>query len=471
MNVEEKALALANDPTEFFENDINQMGTIDREEMEQLHLAGIQTRFNDLRNKVPVLKKLADKQGIDEIKTLNDIVPLLFEHTMYKSYPSTFLEKGQFPQLTKWLDKLTSYDLSDLDVSHCTSIDEWIAYMETASPLRISNSSGTTGTMSFLPHSAEEWEMQGKTQDMVLAQRFGADTQLFSEPFEMIYPFFRSGYTASMRTNDVRVKYLLDGDEERLHCAFPTHMSSDVLYLAARIRAAQAKGALDRLKIGDGMRARYEEAAKLDADMPERRQQFFDEMFERFKGKRIWTGGSWSLLHPMAVAGLEKGQENMFSPDSHVIGGGGAKGMTPPDNWEADVARFTGVERIEMTYAMSEVFAWHRVCSHGRMHLAPWAIPFVLDPDTSEILPRKGVVTGRAAFFGLIARTHWGGFITGDEITIDWDSQCGCGQTTYHIDQKIQRFTEKTGEDDKISCAATPDAHKEAMSFLSNLSQ
>ena len=35
----------------------------------------------------------------------------------------------------------------------------------------------------------------------------------------------------------------------------------------------------------------------------------------------------------------------------------------------------------------------------------------------------------------------------------------------------IQRFTDKTGDDDKITCAATPGAHQEAMTFLANLDQ
>ena len=246
-------------------------------------------------------------------------------------------------------------------------------------------------------------------------------------------------------------------------------MSSDVLYLAARIRAAQSRGALDRLEISDEMLARKKEFEELEADMPDHLQQFFEDTFAKLKGKRIWASGTWNLMHDMAKAGLAKGQEKMFSPDSIILSGGGAKGMTPPENWEEDVCRFIGIEHLTMGYGMSEVFGHHVMCSAGRYHIAPWVIPIVLDPETSEILPRKGVVTGRAAFFGLMARHAWGGFITGDEITIDWDSRCACGQTSYHLGPKIQRFSEKTGDDDKITCAATPDAHREAMTFLSNL--
>ena len=116
---------------------------------------------------------------------------------------------------------------------------------------------------------------------------------------------------------------------------------------------------------------------------------------------------------------------------------------------------------------MSEVMAMHQMCEHGHYHIAPWVIPFVLDPDTSAILPRKGVTTGRAAFFDLGADSHWGGFISGDEISVHWDEPCPCGRSTIYASGEIQRYSDKRGGDDKITCAATESAHKEAMDFLS----
>jgi hypothetical protein len=73
------------------------------------------------------------------------------------------------------------------------------------------------------------------------------------------------------------------------------------------------------------------------------------------------------------------------------------------------------------------------------------------------------------AFFDLMPFAHWGGLMTGDEVEIDFDEPCGCGQTTYHLSSKIARLSEKRGGDDKISCAATPEAYAEAMQFLTGL--
>src|SRR5690606_1515153 len=135
----------------------------------------------------------------------------------------------------------------------------------------------------------------------------------------------------------------------------------------------------------------------------------------------------------------------VFAPDSVVVSGGGAKGMTRPDDWQEPVLEFTGVPRLKGGYGMSETLANHVMCQHGNYHIAPWVIPFVLDPDTSKPLPRKGVVTGRAAFYDLIASSHWGGFITGDEITLHWEGDCPCGQHSAYLEDKISRYSEKRG--------------------------
>ena len=468
MKTEEKAFALAQNPTELFGGSINAMGSIDREELSELQLTALQRRFRDLRDRIPMLTQLADNQGIDEINALEDVIPLLFEHSIYKSYPRSYLEKGRFNQLNRWLNKLTTHDISDLDVSGCQSLDDWLTLMDERTPLRITCSSGTTGTMSFVPHSQDEFDMLGKSQTMTLMQKFGELESVSNEPMHVIHPHFRFGFNGMLRLNDITVKHLLKG-EEYFHSAYPGRMSMDVLYLAARIRHAQSKGTLDRLQIGDALKARQKEFEQLEKEMPARLDEFYNSIFAQLEGKRVWVRSSWNVMHSLALAGLRLGQKPNFAPGSIIASGGGAKGMKPPENWQEDVCRFFNVDSIMMAYGMSEVFGNHRMCEHGRYHIVPWVIPFVLDPDTSELLPRRGVVTGRAAFFGLMARHAWGGVITGDEITIDWDNECACGQSTLHLGPSIQRYSDKTDDGDKITCTATPDAHQEAMSFLANL--
>jgi hypothetical protein len=91
----------------------------------------------------------------------------------------------------------------------------------------------------------------------------------------------------------------------------------------------------------------------------------------------------------------------------------------------------------------------------------------VLDPATSQPLPRRGVQTGRAAFYDLLLESHWGGSISGDEITIDYGTPCRCGLASVHIAHDIMRYSEKQGvQDDRITCNATQEVHDEAVNFL-----
>ena len=116
---------------------------------------------------------------------------------------------------------------------------------------------------------------------------------------------------------------------------------------------------------------------------------------------------------------------------------------------------------------MSEIGAFHWGCREKKYHVQPYVVPFLLDPETSAPLPRKGRQTGRAAFYDILNRSHWGGIISGDEITIDWDTPCPCGLQRVAIEHEIMRYSEKEGvEDDRITCNATVEVHDEALNFM-----
>ena len=465
-----RARALCDDPAAFFDGNYTAMMSIERDALEELQIEGIRQRLADLRGKVAMLGKLADNQGIDDITDLNDVVPLLFEHTMYKSYPPSLLEQGRFKDINLFLSKLTSIDLTAIDVSHCQSIDDWMETMDRESPLMIMHSSGTSGTMSFLPVSKKEWDKFGAALHVTFLQNFGDDPAEVDsgEPFHAIYPYFRHGGAGHVRMCENYVAHIC-GSEERLHTAYPGRMSSDLLYMGAKIRAAQAKGQLDRLKISPALLARKAELEAIQAAMPDHLMAFFTELAETLKGKRIFFWGAQNLLYNITKLGHEKGLKNVFSPDSVIGTGGDVKdGLVMPEDWKEQVCDFVGVDRIKMCYGMSEVLGLHNKCSEGHYHFVPWVVPFVLDPDTSKVLPREGVTNGRAGFFDLGAETRWGGFITGDEYTIHWDEPCGCGAKTVWAEDGIQRLSVKRGGDDKISCAATEGAHKDAMNFLNS---
>ncbi|MBO3273947.1 phenylacetate--CoA ligase family protein [Pseudomonas schmalbachii] len=471
---EEKVELLLTDPAELAEHSFEKWNQMPREEIDALQLAALKRRFAQMRHSIPVLKKLADGEGVESIEKFDDLVPLLFEHTVFKSYPPSLLEKNNFTAINKWLSKLVVPEVAEAilatDVSGCQGLDEWFETMDEAVPqLCLSHTSGTSGTLSFLPLGNREFQKSTQIRRLYAWNMKGPQTP--TPDMHSAYPYYRKGYLSHMRGNVWLMNTVLPS-LDNFHPAYPATLSSDVLHLGAKVRAAHAKGTLDRLVISPELMAKKKEYDQLQADMPQYLASFFEEMTGKLKGKPVYIGGTWNLLHNMAKAGLERGLEGVFHPDSFIATTGGAKGVVQPEGWREDVMRFTGAKKIFETYAMSETPSGsHRLCEHGNYHFAHTAIPFVLDPETGKPLPREGRQTGRAAFYDLGADLRWGGFITGDEITVEWDKPCACGCPSRYVAGAIQRYSDKNGGDDKITCAASEQSHREAMDFLNTMEQ
>jgi hypothetical protein len=186
----------------------------------------------------------------------------------------------------------------------------------------------------------------------------------------------------------------------------------------------------------------------------------------RLQGERvIWTNYPYDI-YSIAAPRVADGVYWSFAPGSVLVIGGGAKGNDLPGDWADVVGRFTDA-RIVKSYGMQEISNLQLMCEAGRYHMQPWVIPFILDPDTSQSLPRQGVQVGRLGLFDLLTESHWGGLLSGDEVEVDFDSPCACGASTLHIAPDIARLSDKRGGDDKITCTASPQAYDEAMQFLS----
>ena len=147
---------------------------------------------------------------------------------------------------------------------------------------------------------------------------------------------------------------------------------------------------------------------------------------------------------------------------------GGMKGNALPSDWLEKIKAFVNMP-VGFVYGMSEASVVSRQCVYGRHHLEPWLIPMVLDSQKSSLLPRQGVQKGRFAFFDLLPSSHWGGFITGDEIEIVF-SGCACGATTPHANPRVQRLSEKFGRPDKIACTGSVAGLAESMRYLLDVS-
>lgn len=462
------ALNLCENPAEYFSYSINEMFSLEREEIERVQLSVLKHRFDHLRESIPMLKALVESIGTDKIENFDDVVPLLFDHTVYKSYPPSLLAKNRFDAITRWLGKLTTQDLSKVDVSDCECIDDWIDTLDRETPLMVSHSSGTSGTVSFLPILAEDFRRSASCWPVMFLQKFGEPQSYHGEcPNLNIVAFeYRSSRRSSGRYSDFLCEFIAGG-EERYHALHPTKMSADMMYLAGKIRLAQAKGqSLESLEISPKLMERRAEFAEIEASAGDKIEPFFEQIKDKLAGQPTFIMSFLNVLVGLVDSAKAKGQENIFSEESVVFTSGGNKGAEIADDWEQQVKTVTGAHHIAQAYGMSEIMGLNPRCDHGHYHMVPWVIPFVLDPDTRQPLPRAGTVTGRAAFFDLGCKSHWGGFVSGDEITVHWDDQCPCGMKGVFLEESIIRYSEKQGGDDKINCAATGQAHEDAIKFL-----
>jgi hypothetical protein len=460
------------DPINFFGRSYTQMHTIGRPELEELQRQAMGIRFRQHHESIEILRKLADRLEIKAVAEFNDVVPLLFSHTAFKSYPAVLIDKKRFDLMTKWLDKLTSYDLSHVDTNGCDSIDEWIDRLDQQTPLEVITSSGTTGTLSIIPKDKRGAEEGMQIWKICLFQTFGDDPteQQLHPSVDVIWPNFASGKLGHLRIASMIRRGFTGGDETKFHPLYSGSVDTDLMFLASKMRAAASRGELDRLEIDPALAARKDEFIAMQARQPQELDAFFTRITEELRGKRVFMIGTYSLMYDIAKAGLERGIKEVFARDSAILTGGGMKGVVLPADFMNVITEFLGVDRIQVGYGFSEASTFHWACEEGRYHVMPWVIPFVLDPETSEPLPRTGRQTGRAAVYDILLRAHWGGVISGDEVTIDWDLVCPCGRTSVAYEKDIMRYSEKKGvDDDRITCAATHEVQNEAVDFMKSV--
>jgi hypothetical protein len=468
-SIKDDALRLMDHPAKFFNYSINEMHAIPRARIDELQATALALRFEEQVQKIPMVQKLATNQGITRIDAPEAIVPLLFEHTMYKSYPVSFLGNRQFDKLTAWLNKLTSVEIGHVDVTHCDSIDSWLEHLAAVTELDPITTSGSTGTMSFVPKRKRDIEVGFRSNRVSELQTFGkqpTETQKHGD-YHVIWPIYADGRLLSFRGGQYSKLVYANGKEDYFHPLYPQKGSADLMWLAAQMRAAAAKGDASRINVPPSLLARREELEKQQASMPARQMAFVEEVTESLRDKLVYCMYPSYPLYQVAERGLAAGRKCSFAPGSIIGTAGGAKGMPLPANWLDIVRDFFAVE-IPRYYGMSEWSALCKMCPNGNYHFQPWVLPFILDPDTSVLQPRTGKQKGRAAFFDVMVSGQWGGIITGDEIEVEFSELCGCGQTTQYMSPEIARFGEKRGGDDKISCAAAPQAHADALDFLTS---
>jgi hypothetical protein len=432
--------------------------------VEPMQREALVRRFETLRPGVAALDKLAGRQGVDRVRSFDDVVPVMFDHRVLKSYPLSLIEKHQFERLTAWLDRLTTHDLLSIPLDGLSTVDDWLDRLDSHGMI-VGHTSGTSGKLSFIPRSQVEWPAWREAYRQMRRAATGLDTM--TEKVPSFAPTYRSGHHMSIKLSNLFSREEAAGDEGR-HVLYDYAISSDLLSLAGRLAQAEERGELDKLEIDPTLLEKRAQLIESGRHRDEDLERWFRKLAGEYREQKVWIAGLSAELTRLATRGMEQGVRCQFGAGTALLSGGGMKGYAAPADWKARIMSFFGVDRIGSLYGMSECMGQAPRCTEGFYHFFPFTIPIVLDADFAP-LPREGAQTGRMALFDLLADTYWGGFISSDRVIIHWDEDCNCGWKGPRLEDDIARYSDLPGEDDKISCAGTAAAYNQFMDYVSSI--
>lgn len=454
------------DPLNFLNFEKEIVFSLDPIDLDMIRLSLAQRKFSAAKESIAMVGRMAVQNNISEIDNFNDLLPLCYNQETYKGYPQSWLESGDFTRMTKWLSKLCAADLSRVDASSCELIEDWMRVLKEQSDVDLMMSAGAEGKASFLPRTRQEWDMLMEITYSGFSMCDGPNGESIAlrpgiDRVPLVYPGARRG-ARSWRFMD----FYEDKFGEGLVDAPLGYVDSDLVSLAGRIREASRKGEAGSLQINPKLLERKADVARSNAELPKQFMGLMDRMMNKYRGERIIFYGSMKIIYNLAQKFREQGVKGAYSPDSFIICGGGFDGEKVPLNWKKEVTDALGLYdgQLRVGYGMQEGLWAMEACEYDKYHVPTTIIPFVLDEDSDEPLPRTGCQTGRYAFFDLLPVTSWGGYITSDQVTMTFDQPCACGQKGVYIETTINKVLSRT--DDKIGCAGTSSAVEEATEFL-----
>lgn len=421
-------------------------------ELRETQIAAINERFQERKDQIKLVAHRATEAGINEVRSLEEVVKLLLPHTAYKSYPENFLAQKRWDRLSKWLDTVSTHRVPVAKVCDVAEVDDWIEKLS-ANGFFVSCSSGTTGKSAMLV--ASQKDMDWCKKEAVATYSWGSgvkparDRRIFGMAPVAHVP-------RNLATGEAYTAALQDPNYERFAYPVPPITVGGLTQMVV-LRKSIADGTAKPGEI-----AAFEETSAA-------RQKAVDAavgitaraVVEARRGK-IHVSGLWAGLFNVAKAVRDLGYSAKdFNPENSIYVGGGLKRAKLPDDYREFVYATFNIqpERNYQNYSMQEMHSGMPRChAGGRYHVPPWVVPLILDKTGDELLPIiDGEYEGRAAFFDLSLDGRWGGVISGDRISIDF-SPCACGNKGPSIRDNIARYADLEG-DDKIGCAGTVDAY------------
>ncbi|PNU06249.1 hypothetical protein [Novosphingobium guangzhouense] len=439
----DKLTALVADPERF---------AFSADDLRETQIAALDERFRERRDRIRLLGLRARDAAIEGIARIEDVVPVLFPHTAYKSYPESYLMDERWDRLTKWLGTVSTHPIEGVDLDGIEGIDDWIARLAQQGHF-ISCSSGTTGKSAML--IASHKDMEWSKIDTVNVFSWGSGVVPAQD---RLIIGCAPVATVPKNTTIARAQYDAFANPEWPRWNYPVPpitVGSLTAMVVMRKKIAEGTARPDEIAAFEETSARR---ATLVADaVPATAQFIIENRHRKLQLSGLWSG-LWQVARAVRDAGY--GREDFNADNSIYVGGGLKRAQLPADYQDYVFETFNiPADRHFQNYSMQELNSGMPKCREGgRYHVPPWIVPVLLDKSGDEALgSASGEREGRAAFFDLSLDGRWGGVITGDRISLDC-SPCACGNHGPSIRDDIVRYADLEG-DDKIGCAGTVDAY------------
>lgn len=379
-----------------------------------------------------------------------DLVPLLFAHTAYKSYPESWLNSGNWDRMGSWLDTVTANRVRDVDTSNVKDIDDWVDRLADKGHY-ICCSSGTTGKVSIVPNALSDRQFVRKNAINSYEWATGLvarnDYRIFAcNPATNNFRFLDSWMAFSESFGSGSAEFTFPGEP----------------ITAGKVREM----VMLRKSIADGT-ARPGDLAAFEAVTAQRAKDMaaaadkIVEVMLAARGDKLLIAGMPALLFQVAEMIRALGYDAKdFHPENTLMTSGGLKGAVLPPDYLERMQSVWNIDRkrVFAAYAMQELNSFNPRCDADRFHVPPWLILLPLDASGETLLaPSAGEVEGRAAFLDLSMDGRWGGIISGDKIHVRY-GKCDCGHEGPTIGINISRYSDLPGGD-KITCSGTIDAY------------
>jgi hypothetical protein len=416
-----------------------------------LQLQAARELFEQRRSQIPLVGKRAADAGIGAIRSFDDLVPLLFAHTVYKSYPASFVEQGRWDRMLQWLQTLSVESTSNVDVRGVQNVDQWIDRLWDAGHMVLATS-GSSGKVSFLNHT--RGDQRTKTRHFKHSVNWPYVKPSRERALFWLGPM--QGPNSAIESAHINAE----------NWGKPGHifaLTDEPLRISEVSRMAAMRKKMTEGSATPGEIAAFEaEAALKGAKAQAQLRELAVKIIER-RHEPMLISGLWAqhmaIIHQAREMGIGDGE---FHPQTIINAGGGIKGIALPPDYKEQVARFYGDVIRPGAYGMTEMAQVLPRCEAGRYHRAPALIVLVLDQSGERLLKPEdatdGLAEGRFAFLDLAYEGRWGGIITGDKVTIDFRDRCPCGRHGPTLLDNISRYAQ-SGGDDHIGCAGTIDAY------------